>query len=201
MGRSVVRNVPVLIESDAALTLGKPGRKTTLDMIVGYPLMAALGSMSLAPDGNVRFGLGVSSAGTRASLIQVGQGVMVSGSLEGRPIAMLLDTGADTSVLTSNFMQSYPRLILGLQHSARTYRGVGGQATIDQLVLPSLHILLSLGEVELSRVTLMTKPSPLDSLGALGIVGRDLWGNRAVTIDFKGMQLLLQPPSSLSKAR
>jgi predicted aspartyl protease len=191
IGKSIVRNVPVMVEEDAALMVGTPGKQTAAEMIIGYPIMRELGSFGYD---NGMLLIGGSSGGTtrEGALLEVGPTVVLCGAIAGHAESFLLDTGNTKSLFTSAYIHHNGAAFADAPISSQTLAGIGGTKKADRYTLPSADIALTLGSVHLLKVSVLVRESGLDVQGLVGNIGRDLWQDSGhfrikfsdMTIDF-----------------
>jgi len=174
IGKSTVRNVPVMVEEDAALMVGTPGKQTAADMIIGYPVMRELGSFGY-DNGMLLIGDSSGRATREAALLEVGATVVLCGAIEGRAQSFLLDTGNTKSLFTSAYIQHDGAAFAGAPVSFQTLAGIGGTKKADRYTLSSVDIVLTQGSVHFLNVSVLVKESGLDVQGLVGNIGRDLW--------------------------
>src|SRR5205085_11501160 len=112
---NVLRNVPVLIIADEALSFTLPTGRYEIKAIVGLPVLRALGRVRIEAAGRFAV-LGAAPAGEAGAqnMYGVGDEIYVDVALGGRPVALELDTGAYRTSLTARYAAAMAECVAGL---------------------------------------------------------------------------------------
>jgi hypothetical protein len=131
-----------------------------------------------------------SAVGTRIAFERLF--VVAEVMVEGSALRFTLDTGNQTGTqLWPRFGRELPQLVAkrGSKSSARLTQ-IGGAADHPTIVIPELRLAMGGTDVTLNNVHLFSPPVGNDS--SFGLLGFDVFANaRAVTIDFRGMRLII----------
>jgi hypothetical protein len=193
IGADRITNVPVEIADDAAMVIGPAGRQRQIAMIVGYPVLQSLGVITFWQDGHLSVGRPPRAATVVARLLEDGFVPVIRTLIDDERSEFMLDTGANTTILTQAFYQQHQQKLATLARRSTTFSGVGGSAKRSSLVVPELSLRFRKGGVTLHDITLFDHPSQLDVAGLVGNMGRDLWkDHRAATLDFRDHEVRLQ---------
>jgi Aspartyl protease len=163
-----------MVEEDAALMVGTPGKQTAAEMIIGYPVMRELGSFGY-DNGMLFIGNSPGHTTREGALLEVGPTVVLCGAIAGRAQSFLLDTGNTKSLFTSAYIQRNEAAFAGASISSQTLAGIGGTKKADRYTLSSVDIALTQGSVHFLKVSVLVRESGLDVQGLVGNIGRDLW--------------------------
>ena len=175
IGSVSIVNLPVMVEDDAALVVGPTKQRERIDVIVGESLLRRLGTFSVIKPGFLTLGAETTNMSHTAALLEDGPALIFSGVQDGTQCRLLLDTGATTTILTRSFYRSHRALLVRAAHNKQIVAGIGGSATIRQLILPDLTINTQLGSYTLHNISVFPNTSALDVRGLDGNLGRDLW--------------------------
>ena len=193
LGSFTLSNVPVEILGDDAMVVGSHGHEAKIDMIVGYPALRTLGSITMRKNRRITVGSTVRSGNTVITLLEDGFVPAIRSSIAGEPSELLLDTGSNSTILTKSSFDRSSGAISKLQRQNKAMSGIGGSAMRGIFVLPQVRLGFRKGSVDPSNVKLFSDPSQLDVLGLVGNIGRDLWADHeAVTIDFRRHEVRLR---------
>lgn len=192
LGSAEVRNVVVLVLPDSALYI--PQVKFQIDAILGYPVIEALGVVTMADDSLL---VGTRPGrGAEADMYLEQLNPLVAAAVDGRTELYHLDTGANTSVFTWHFRATYPARFAGLARDTTSLTGAGGGRTFPAYRLRELPIALGAHRVTLRDVIVLadSTPAPFDHFW--GNLGQDVIGASAVTFDFVRMKVVVSEPQS-----
>lgn len=192
IGRAEVRNMVVLVLPDSALYI--PQIKYQITAILGYPLLEALRTVTLAPDSLIVSN--AAPAGAHAELFLEQLNPLVAATVSGRTDLYHLDTGASTTSFTSHFRDAQPELLAGLAPTQSNMMGAGGVARFPSYELPEVRLSLGTHESVLRKVTVFAAPTPTPFDHFYGNIGQDVFGGAALTLDFRTMTIVLSPRSS-----
>ena len=199
----VVRNAVFLVFPDPALYRARQQQQRR--GTIGAPVLSALGAVTFDSDGTFAVGAPPGPAlAAPASPAPTGSGVpfffndtdlVLSASYAGRPVMMVLDTGAADTSLSALFFRDFGREVRALgRREWHEFGSVGGARRLEAYSLPALQ--LTAGGRDLlfpGRHIVLTEPTADDSRFFHGWIGRDLLrvADR-VTIDYARMEIGLQ---------
>lgn len=191
---SVLSNVAFLVLDDAQLEMPVPGGYR-IDAIVGFPVFRALG--------RIRFGqrdfsveTGKVSDGRPPNMRAIGSTLFVQTEINGIPVPLHLDTGANRSSLSARFAREQPQVLTGLERSTGQLAGAGGaMMQIDQALWRTIEITIDGRTLELPELAIQISDSQTALSDYYGVLGNDvLKAFRSFTLDFKNMHFQLGPP-------
>ena len=198
LGGAVVSNVVVLVSKDKSfkVNLGKHSH-FQIQGVLGYPVLAALGSLTITPDAlEVR---PASEPSPRSARLYVDEFTpLMAATIEGHELLFQLDTGADAASFTLNYLREFPGQFASMTPKQWGTGGIGGVRFMPAYTLPQVDIHLGSAVATLKNVPVMTEPLGLDPLDALfGNLGQGLLQKFVnYTIDLNRMQLVLGPNAS-----
>lgn len=195
LGPVTLRHVAFIVLSDAALSPAGPERR--IDAILGFPVLSALGRISLseraAADGSVARELSIAPTPPRdgpGNLRFAGFDAWVRAGVDGEPLPLMLDSGATHSALSRRYARERAAKLAQTPRKAATVGGAGGVEIRQTAVLPRLRLSVADTTLPLSDV-----PVELDGNGAdktYGVIGADvLWARGGYTLDFRNLSLTL----------
>lgn len=193
IGAATVRNVVFLVLPDSALTFPQIGYE--IRGIVGHPVIAALGEVTLTRDGHLRAAARptVTAATAEPNLCLDGLDNLVRGQIEGQTLLLGLDTGARSSGL---FPPYYRRNRAAVDSGRAATIGIGGAAgsrTLNVRYIGPVTVSLGGATTTLPQLSVAVEPSGQRSDYADGDVGQDVIARFAeMTLDYRAMQLRLR---------
>lgn len=194
LGGSVVRNVVALVTEDKALDikLGKKGHYA-IQGILGYPILAALGSSTFSGDGLTVAAAGASSPGCTTMFIEQ-LTPLITATVNGRSLLFSFDTGARSSSFTLNYLREFAQQFSSLKAKRIRASGAGGTRSMHAYHLRHVNLQVGAATVNLRDVPVLTQELGLGLLDEVyGSLGQDLVGQfKSYTIDFSHMQLCVK---------
>jgi predicted aspartyl protease len=198
----VLRNVPFLIIEDEALSFALPTGRYEIKAILGLPVLRALGRVRIEAD---RFSvLAPAPAGTGEAQNMHGfaDELYVDVALGGRPVALLLDTGANRTSLTARYATANRAAVAALATRNAHTAGAGGARV--QPVANWTDAPVSVGGQQLVlpviSITLPAEGTATPQLN--GVLGQDVLRRfESYTLDFARMRLSLGAPVATAAAR
>lgn len=198
VGKAVIRNVPTLVLDDKLLNIdvGK-GRHIQISGILGYPELAALGSLTVSK------GVLTIQPRSRPSAFSSPLWIdelnpLLQLTVSHREVLFVLDTGDDNAELTRKFVSEFPSLFADLKLSPFGLEGVGGPLKLNGYIVPRLHVQIGKASAVLRNTRALTSNRglyPLDELyGNLGQSFLRQFGS--YTIDFRRMRFSVTPNST-----
>lgn len=190
-GPVTLQNVAFLVVDDAALS--PLGPKSRIDVILGYPVLAALGRLTFhqAADGTRTLAVAPSlHAKEPGNLRFDGFNAFVRVNAMGMTLPFFVDSGANKTAFEKRFSMEHPEKVTNLPHKTEHVGGGGGVEARETAFAPSVDVTLG-G----ATVTLKDMPVELGGNGSdthYGTVGYDvLWAKGGYTIDFGKLNLSL----------
>jgi hypothetical protein len=195
----VVRNAVFLVFPDEALQ--RPRQQRQRRGTIGAPVLSALGAVTFSGSGLAfqhfaRHGQNAEMQDlTPTPFFFNDTDLVVSASYAGRPVMMVLDTGAADTSLSALFFRDFGREVRALgRREWHEFGSVGGARRIETYSLPTLQ--LTAGGRDLlfpGRRVVLTEPTGDDSRSFHGWFGRDLLSLcDRVTIDYGRMAIALR---------
>lgn len=186
------RNVVFLVLEDSALSFADGAYK--IDAILGFPVLARLGRVEFAKDGDAEeFRVAPSAASPRLRdlyLDMLRPMVIVDIERAGR-VRMLLDSGARRSALSSLFGSTYPALLANATHGSKMLGGAGGSKQIDVRTLRDIAVVVDGRRRKLDAIDVETSDEKeLEH----GVIGQDvLRVDGGFALDFNTMDFIFLP--------
>ncbi len=190
IGAATVRNAVFLVLPDSALSFPQIGYR--IRGIVGHPVIAALGEVTLTRDGHLRAAARPPAAqhGAEPNLCLDGLDNLVRGEMGGQPLLLGLDTGAGSTQL---FPAYHVRNRAAVEAGRATTLQIGGAAgtrTLKAYVVGPVALTVGGATATLPQVTVSTEPSGQRADYADGDIGQDVITRFAeMTLDYRAMQL------------
>jgi predicted aspartyl protease len=195
LGSFHLRNIAFLVVPDdrlpfANLPSGWRG-------ILGLPVLLAWQTVRWDRSGAFEVGFRPSAYSQRtANMCFSGDGplAVVRGEFAGKPVDMLLDTGAMKTRLLPFFATSFAAFVPDqAQTKGAVLQGVNGSTQIEALTLPEVAFRIGGFDTVLQSPELIKKSSPFGNSSYHVWLGSDLLRQaREVTIDFRAMQFQLR---------
>jgi predicted aspartyl protease len=195
LGPVTLHDVAFLVVNDAALS--PLGPKSRIDVIVGFPVLAALGRITFrevptGKPGKARELLMAASPRTTAAgnLRFDGFNAFIQARTNGEMVPFFVDSGADKTVFEKRYARTQPDKLKGLAHKTVRIGGAGLTEEREIAVVPAMTFVIGNAAVPLTDV-----PIELTGGGSdvnYGTIGNDvLWAKGGYTIDFGKLMLTL----------
>jgi hypothetical protein len=190
-GSAIVHNAvaQVMNDKDLDINLGENGHYQ-IEGILGYPVLAALGSFTFS--GN---GLTVAPE-SQPSLRSTGLYVdeltpLVEATAGGHELVFGLDTGAVASSFSAKYFREFPHAFASLTDREHMVAGAGGTRSSRDYELPRVELELGSARATLKDVDVLTSDLGIGLLDEVfGNLGQDVISQfKTFTIDFKRMRL------------
>lgn len=190
VGTAVIRNVPALVLDDKYLNMqvGKD-RHAQISGILGYPALAALGSLTVSR--NVLSVRPKSPSSAFSCPLWVEElDPLLQLTVSGRRVLFELDTGDDGAELGRRFVREFPSVFAGLKLNTFGIEGVGGPLKLRGYVVPELPVQIGSRPAVLAHIRALTSTLgeyPVDEL--YGNLGQSFLRQfESYTIDFRRMR-------------
>jgi hypothetical protein len=190
IGGATVRNVVFLVLPDSALSFPQIGY--AIRGIVGHPVIAALGEITLTRDGHLRAPAHPSAAAARGeqNLCLDGLDNLVRGSLGGQTLLFGLDTGAKSSTLFPPYYRRNQAAVDAGRAAEMQIGGAGGMRQLRVRYIGPVTYDVGGATATLADVPVGLDPSQGRSDYADGDIGQDVISQFAeMTLDYRAMQL------------
>lgn len=185
LGRTELRNVPFLLLEDKSLRF----QDYQIQLILGLPVLLQLGRLELYRRGECWLG-GPSPAGS-ANLFLDQFNLAVRADLGGKPIDLMVDTGARRSHLVNGFEATAGQAWPGFkpERAKDTGGGVGGMMTVDAIRLHGLSLNLAASALDWSEIFVYSETLAQGRL--IGVIGEDALRQpgQGFALDFRSMRL------------
>jgi len=188
LGRAHLKHVIFLVLSDDSLFVGP--LKYQIHGFLGLPVLRALGRVGIAANGDLRIEPGRTARGS-PNLFFDGKAPIVEVRHDDYRMQMLLDTGANASVLHRSFRSTLTKDEIALLTAGNERTGGAGEVIARRTeIVRTLRLVVSRRPVDLSDVSLLTTAPEGDARYRDGVLGTDAL-RRGFTLDFRAMQLRL----------
>lgn len=190
-GGAIVRNVVALVtdDKDLEIDLGKNGHYQ-IQGILGYPVLAGLGSFTLT--GHEMAVSPESQPSARSTRLYVEELTpLVMATVNGRDLLFGFDTGSSSAEFTTKYLREFPRQFASLKTTQMSFGGAGGIRALPVYHLPQVELGLGNATARLKNVPVLARDRGVDPLDQVfGNLGQGLLSQfRTYTIDFNDMRL------------
>lgn len=193
---NVLRNVPFLIIADEALSFALPTGRYEIKAIVGLPVLRALGRVRIEAAGRFEV-LGAAPAGEAGlqNMYGVGGEVYVDVGLGGRPVPLLLDTGANRTSLSARYAAANAAAVGALATRNATNQGAGGAQVQQVARWTEVPVALGARTLVLPEISIVLPVAGSPPPQTNGTLGQDVLRRfDSYTLDFLAMRLSLGAP-------
>lgn len=191
IGAAVVRNAAAIVMEDQALDidLGKNGH-VQIHGILGYPVMAAMGSFTFKNNGISVAAQGPTTPRSTA-LYAEELNLLVDATVDNRMLPFQFDTGNIGAELTARFVREFPGQFATLRTGKAQFGGAGGLRELPVYLLPELSLGIGDATAQFKNVVALNADRGVDPLDRLyGNLGQGLLRQfQSYTIDFSRMRL------------
>jgi len=190
IGGATVRNVVFLVLPDSAMSFPQIGYQ--IRGIVGHPVIAGLGEVTLTRDGHLRAAAHAQpvAAGAEPNLCLDGLDNLVRGEAGGESLLLGLDTGAARTQLFPPYHRRNRAAVEAGQATTLRIGGAAGMQTLKAYSIGPVTLAVGGATATLPQVSVSTEPSGARSDYADGDVGQDVITRFAeMTLDYRAMQL------------
>ncbi|HET7463183.1 MAG TPA: aspartyl protease family protein [Longimicrobium sp.] len=190
IGGATVRNVVFLVLADSALKFPQIGYE--IRGIVGHPVIAALGEVTLTRDGHLRAAARPSAPAStgEANLCLDGLDNLVRGRIGPQTALLGLDTGARNSTLFPPYYRRNRAAVDSGRAATVRIGGAAGMRTLNVRYIGPVAVTVGGSTATLPQVTVAMEPSQGRSDYADGDIGQDVITQFAeMTLDYRVMQL------------
>jgi predicted aspartyl protease len=163
--------------------------------LLGIPILLAMHKFSWSRNGTFTLGGRSQEFQLQTANLAFEQSFPVTRAyFQGAGIDMTVDSGAQNTVLSPPFASAFPDVLKSVgKPETHKLTGLGGSATYDSILLPSIDLRVGGHTVTLTNAHVLTKASSDTSEWADGNLGVDLLNQaESVTFDFGCMKLTLQ---------
>lgn len=190
IGGATLRNVVFLVLPDSALSFPQIGYE--IRGIVGHPVIAALGEITLTRDGHLRAAARPSATAANGdqNLCLDGLDNLVRGRVGAQTVLLGLDTGArNTTLFPPYYRQNQAAVDSGRAATIRI-GGAAGMRNLNVRYIGPVAFSVGGATATLAQVTVAMEPSGQRSDYAAGDIGQDVIASFAeMTLDYRAMQL------------
>jgi hypothetical protein len=192
---SVLLNVAFLVLDDAQLEMPVPGGYR-IDAIVGFPVFRALGRIRFGERDFIVETEQPKDPARPPNLRAIGSSLFVQTEINGIPVPLHLDTGANRSGLSPRFAREQPEVLTGLERRTGQLGGAGGaMMQIDQALWRTIEITVAGRTHELPELVIQISDLQTAMSDYYGVLGNDvLKAFQSFTLDFKNMHFQLGSP-------
>jgi predicted aspartyl protease len=188
---TTLRNVPFLIIDDAELTFAAAGGYR-IQAIIGLPVLRALQRIRMD---ETHFAVEAPQPfdPARQALHAAGNDLFLRVQVGGEVVPLLLDTGANRTLLTSVFAAAHPQLVSGLSAAEQQVASAGGQRRTSAVVWRDVSVNVGGRSVTLPSISIAL-PAAGANARNYGTVGSDVLRRLgSYAIDFRAMRVESAP--------
>ena len=192
---TTLRNVVFLIIDDAQLTFPVPGGYD-IKAILGLPVMRALGRVRMeAAAGRLTVLPYVAALAGPANLHASGNSLFVDTEIGGRPVPLLLDTGANDTSLSALYAAANGEAVAALSTAETRSASAGGAQTRHVATWTDAPVSIGGRTLRLPRLNITLPAEGAPPARNYGTVGASiLRAFESYTIDFERMRFDVGPP-------
>lgn len=189
IGSATLHNVVVVIAPDEQLTIAEVHAQ--LRPVLGYPVAAALGKVTISRDGTLTIHSNENTATARAPLWLGDESLLVA--LNARPDGdeelFMLDTGSASTFLTDKYVQDHPGVFRGSPPEQARLAGAGGIREIPAYTAHHLPLWFGGTPIYLDGQHILTASQGGEAENYYGLIGGDVLGTfSSYTIDLNRME-------------
>jgi clan AA aspartic protease (TIGR02281 family) len=193
IGPATVKNV-VAIVIDLTVDTGKEG-KFEIPAVLGFPVLEALGRVTLTQDGQVNVLRANFSAfaGAGSAMFIDELLPLVAGKIGGKDVIFAFDTGAGNSMFSSRYVRDFESEFKDAAPGKIGFGGAGGTKEVKGYKQATVPLEIGGSKSTLKDVPVLNERvgTHLDALD--GNLGSDVMeGHKSVTLDFKTMRFELE---------
>lgn len=188
LGNMEIKNTIFLIVSDEILSFA--GGMYKINGILGFPVMEAMGEVSISRDGNLTVPLEVSESNLN-NLVLDSFNPVVEVDYKNNPMAFTFDTGAKTTLLYSPFLKEYEKEITSdYKMEDIKFEGAGGETKVPGYILKNIELSVSKNKTLISKMDLLSVPVRDKEEFFYGNLGQDFISKfESMTLNFKYMSI------------
>lgn len=163
--------------------------------ILGIPVLLAMQTLRWQSRGTFAFGFAPKHRVLSAANLSFDESFPVTQVIfQHKPLVFTLDTGATHTVLSPPFAKEFSDLLKASgQEESHELTGLGGSASREAVLLPSVVLRVGGRDVSLKPAHVLVKQSSDTSGWAAGNLGMDLLNEaETITVDFHAMTLSLE---------
>jgi clan AA aspartic protease (TIGR02281 family) len=192
IGNTEIRNVSFMVLPDKlevfeTIPLGQQGA-------LGLPVMLAFETMRWNDRHELSIGFPAGRPELRtSSLMFDGIDPLTTIEVNGRRLAVTLDSGGRTSDMWPRFIKEFPELFRNARKGTDHFEGVTGPANVDAQILPELRMKVAGFPVVFRNAPALLETTVPASNWFYAQLGMDLLGQaRELTFDFRAMKIVLK---------
>lgn len=191
LGGVIVHNVAALVMEDKALDVPTgEDQRYQIQGILGYPVLAALGSFTLT--GDQMLVAPESQPSARSSRLYLEELTpLLEATVDGQELLFGLDTGSSSGSFSATYLAKFPRQFASLTPKKSATAGAGGDVLyLVTYSLPQIDLYLGTATAMLENVPVSTRDLGVDPLDYVyGNLGQSLLNQfHSYTIDFSRMR-------------
>ncbi|MBX3562890.1 MAG: aspartyl protease family protein [Sphingomonas sp.] len=191
---TVIRNVPFLIIDDAQLTFPQVPGGYDIRAIVGLPVMRALGRLRMENAGRLTILPGDPPSDGVQNMHADGNDLYIDVTIDGRPVPLFLDTGANQTSLSALYAEAHPEIVAALETRDVRLASAGGARQSRVANWTDVPVGLAGRTLVLPDIP-VTLPGDGPAGRHYGVLGSNLLrAFESYTLDFAAMRLELGAP-------
>jgi hypothetical protein len=189
LGAAIVRNVVFLVLEDKSLFF--PQIKYQIHGIVGFPVMEAIGRVTIARNNEVTLSTRRVESIVDPNLCLEDLKPLVQATVNGQDQIYAFDTGAVTTTFYPPFLEANRQSIVTQAKLEKMQMGgAGGAKQVSIYSLPKLQMTIAGKTAQFTKVKVLTEPVNDESRNFYGNLGQDLIKQfERMTLDFRAMRL------------
>lgn len=194
MGNMEIKNTVFLVVPDSILSFA--GGAYKINGILGFPVMEALGEVSLSRDGNFTVPMQAHESNLN-NLVLDSFNPVVEVDYKNNQMAFTFDTGAKTTLLYSPFLNDYEKEITS-QYKLEDikFSGAGGETKVPGYILNNIELAVGKNKTNITKLDLLSIPVRDKEEFFYGNLGQDFISQfDKMTLNFKYMSIEFTKPN------
>lgn len=185
-----IANMAFLVLDDEQLSFPLPGGYT-IDAIVGFPVLRALGRVRFTKSGTIAVEpAGKAEQSRSGNLYSLGNDLFVDAAINGTSTPLFLDTGATTTRLSARYAAENAAALNNLEVRKTRMAGAGGRIEALEKILEDVELTIDGKRIALTELPVDLPSASLPKPMHYGVLGNDIL-NRfdSYVLDFSAMRL------------
>src|SRR4051812_10221734 len=186
IGNAAVKNAVFLVFEDKDLFIPPDFQ---INGIIGLPVIAALGEITVRNDGHIEIPAKPASAG-ESNLCYEQLKLVLQAEVMGEPVRFILDTGASHSTLYRSFESKFAKNFNMAESEKHKVQGIGGYRMVKNFAAKDVELKIGESTGRFEKIPLLMQKTEALSKMFYGNLGLDLLKQfTSATFNFRAMTL------------